>query len=85
MEKGKFLISRLGFNVLHHCAQRKGQCWAAAECMFGSRTYFPSPAGSTGEGLQFAEFGFMTVFMEGSGSKGLPVAISALGKTKEGL
>lgn len=88
MEKGKvlgkFLISRLRFNVLCLCSQRKGQCWAAPDGIFGSMRYFPSPAGSTGEGLQFAKLAFVSVFVEGGGWKGLSI-VSALGKTKGGL
>lgn len=53
--------------------------------MFGSMRCFPLPAGSTGEGVHFTKLALVSVFMEGSGCRGLPVAISALGGTWEGL
>lgn len=49
--------------------------------VFGSMRYFPSPAGGTGEGLQFAKLALVSGFMEGSACKGPPIAVSTLGKT----
>lgn len=63
MEKGRVLISRLRFDVLQHCSQRKGQHWAASEGMLASMRYFPPPRRSTGEGLWFAQLPFVSGFL----------------------